>query len=129
MTKIINGRIVSDSEASGESNDGSSWSGGMMDTSSTNARSVKLCGREFSSWTIGGAIAFSFLFGGFRGLFFASVIVGIAYCMENRGSGGSSTFGYSPLSTNSSNSRSQAPERGRPNIKGVKDLPKAPVKC
>lgn len=140
MTRIINGRIVPDSGAAdleaGGNASSSSWMGGMMGSTSTSSsgNTVRLCGREFSTWSIGASVAISFLFGGFRGLFFIAVLLIIAYFMENRGnSSSSSTFNYSSLSTGSSRSGGsgggRAPERGRSNIKGMKDLPKPAAKC
>ena len=125
MTKIVNGRIVSDSDA-GESDANNSWGGGAMGSTSSSSGTIRLCGREFSSWSIGGGLAISLLFGGFRGLFFAITILGIAYCMGNSSS---NTFNYSALSTSASGSGGSAPERGRSNIKGMKDLPKPAAKC
>jgi hypothetical protein len=128
MTKIVNGRIVSDSDTTEEAGD-NSWTGGVMGSTSSSSNSVRLCGRDFSSWSIGGCLAISFLFSGFRGVFFVVVLLGIAYCLEKRGGGsGSNTFGYSSLSTGSSSS-AQAPQRGRSNIKGIGDLPKPAAKC
>ena len=78
--------------------------------------------------TVMGATILVLIFGGLQGLFFFGIIFMIAYCMENNGGGQGNTnvFSYSALSTGSG---SAPRERGRANIKGVKDLPKSPAKC
>lgn len=110
MVKIVNGVIVGNNAAEGESSE----------TEATNSNSiVTVFGYDLTSWHIGGICFLGWLLGGFGLLLFIGGGFGLLFLCKKGNA----------LNPNTSNNGQSGIRPGQARVMGVSDLPKPPAKC